>query len=312
MTVTQADQWVAAFVEALAVEKGYSRHTCRAYEQGLRDFFAHLRAVYGPHPGVPAAAETDLAAISAVMIRGYLTRLHGRNRKTTIARKLASLRTFFRFLVKRGVLAENPAQEISAPKQSRPIPDFLTVDETFRFLNAVRGDSLAALRDRAIFETLYATGIRVSELAGLNIGHVDYAGQCIRVRGKGDKERLVPITEAALGAIRAYRQSLPKELIPRRGTDGAAALFRNLRGGRLSARSIGRLLDQWGRKLGMDRPLHPHMLRHTFATHLLNAGADLRVVQELLGHQSLSTTQKYTHVSIDRLMGVYDKAHPRS
>jgi integrase/recombinase XerC len=305
MAAPNATDLIGRFLAALEVEKGYSLHTCRAYEQGLREFFDFLALQGGPKdtPKMPT-----VSAVTPLMVRGYLAHLHRRNRKSTIARKLAALRTFFHYLVKHGILRDNPAKALSAPKQAKPIPDFLPVDEIFRFLDAVKGDSTAALRDRAIFETLYATGIRVSELAGLNLGSVHFAEQCIRVRGKGKKERILPIGGAALEAIRIYREALPNHKIDPQ----QPALFLNLRGGRLTARSIGRLLDQWGRNLGMDRPLHPHMLRHTFATHLLDAGADLRVVQELLGHKSLSTTQKYTHVSIDRLMGTYDKAHPRS
>lgn len=310
MATPKATQLIQRFLEMLAVEKGYSPHTCRGYGVDLGDFLEFYqgtgKAGSGPSPEAHEAPGLD--TVTPVMIRGYLAQLHGRNRKTTIARKLAALRSFFRYLVKHGELKENPAEGIPVPKQSKPIPDFLAVDEIFRFLDAVKGDSPAALRDRALFETLYATGIRVSELAGLNLDSVDHQNQIIRVQGKGDRERVVPIGAAALAAIKRYREALPADKL----SQGETALFLNLRGGRLSARSIGRLLAQWGRKLGMERPLHPHMMRHTFATHLLDAGADLRVVQELLGHQSLSTTQKYTHVSIDQLMGTYDKAHPRS
>ena len=296
------------FITALAAEKGYSPHTCRAYRRDLAEFLDYWQNTRRSDGARGENSALAIEALQPVIVRGYLAHLHGRNRKSTIARKLASLRTFFRHLVKHGILVSNPAEEIQAPKQPKPIPGYLPVDDVFRFLSAVKGDGVAALRDRALFETLYATGIRVSELAGLDLDHVDSASQCLRVRGKGGKERVVPIGRQALAAIENYRAALS----PNKKDTHPRALFLNLRGGRLTARSIGRLLKQWGLKLGMDRPLHPHMLRHTFATHLLDAGADLRVVQELLGHQSLSTTQKYTHVSIDRLIGTYDKAHPRS
>jgi integrase/recombinase XerC len=243
------------------------------------------------------------------MIRGYLGWLHRRNKKSTIARKLSAVRSFFRFLCRKGFIRQNPADLIFTPKQDRTLPGYLTVDDTFRLLDAVKGQSPAALRDRAIFETLYSGGLRVSELAQANVFDVDFDQRIIRVHGKGNKERLVPLGRKAIAALRAYREALQQDGGIPPGRNGPLVLNRS--GGRLSTRSIARFLDRTARACGLSVPVAPHVLRHSFATHLLDAGADLRAVQELLGHKSLSTTQRYTHVSVDRLMEAYDKAHPR-
>jgi len=219
------------------------------------------------------------------------------------------LRSFFHFLVKRGVTEENPAESILTPKQEKTIPSYLPVDEMFRLLDSIPTDGVLELRNRAIFETLYSCGIRVSELVGLNTLDVDSRQALIRVLGKGGHERIVPIGKNALAAIKTYRQVLQRESGISEGISGP--LFLNKNKGRLTARSVARILDQLVTACGLLTPVSPHTLRHTFATHMLDAGADLRAVQELLGHKSLSTTQKYTHVSIDRLMETYDRAHPR-
>jgi integrase/recombinase XerC len=198
---------------------------------------------------------------------------------------------------------------IVTPKQKKTIPVYLPVDDIFRLLDSIKTDTLAGIRNRAIFETLYSSGIRVSELEGLDVFDVDFEKSLIRVVGKGNKERIVPIGKKAITAIKEYRERLQSEAGI--GKDDNTPLFLNKDHGRLTSRSIARILDKTARECGLLIPVSPHALRHTFATHLLDAGADLRVVQELLGHKSLSTTQKYTHVSIDRLMEAYDKAHPR-
>jgi integrase/recombinase XerC len=211
--------------------------------------------------------------------------------------------------MKKGFIDTNPAEMVLTPKRGRPVPDYLPVDEAFRLLDGVKGDSVLALRNRAILETLYSTGVRVGELVGMNVGSVDFGRGLVRVLGKGNKERLAPVGKTALRCIRDY---LDRRCQDKRMDDkGGTALFLNRLGGRLSSRSVGRLFEKVIRQLGLMRPITPHGLRHTFATHMLDAGADLRIVQELLGHASLSTTQRYTHVSIDRLMEVYDKTHPR-
>jgi integrase/recombinase XerC len=247
--------------------------------------------------------------VDGLMIRGFLGFLHKKNKKVTIARKISALRSFFRYLVKHGVILENPVELILTPKQEQTIPAYLPVDDMFRLLDSIKADNLAGLRNRAIFETLYSCGLRVSELSGMNLFDVDFTKGVIRVLGKGDRERIVPIGRKALEAIQAYRQRLREE--SGISDDTNAPLFLNKNQGRLTVRSIARILDKTAKECGLLAPVSPHALRHTFATHMLDAGADLRVVQELLGHKSLSTTQKYTHVSIDRLMEAYDKAHPR-
>jgi integrase/recombinase XerC len=296
-------KWIETFVRALSVEKGFSHHTCRAYEKDLEQFcdFLQKERIGGGDP--------DIHDVDGLVIRAYLGYLHKQCKKTSIARKLSSIRSFFRFLVRKGFLNTNPAETVLTPKREQHVPNYLPVDETFRLLDSITGNSVLACRNRAILETLYSTGMRVGELVGLDLGDVDFGKGLIRVLGKGNKERMAPVGETALGRIRDYME--------RRSEDtgfcaDATPLFLNRLGGRLSARSVGRLIDKVNRQLGLMRPVSPHGLRHTFATHMLDAGADLRMVQELLGHASLSTTQRYTHVSIDRLMEVYDKAHPRS
>jgi integrase/recombinase XerC len=299
---------IPAFIDALAAEKGYSQHTCRGYRTNLEEFFAFVAETLGRSPK-DRRAGGQLEAVDTLLIRKYLGHLHRRNKRTTIARKISAIRSFFRYLVKQGVIEVNPTDMIMTPKQEHPIPRYLTVDDMFRLLDSIQADSLLGLRNRAIFETLYSCGLRVSEVAGLNLFDVNFEAGMVRVLGKGAKERSVPIGNKALRAIVAYRRRLEKEKDI--GLEANGALFLNKLNRRLSVRSMARILDQIVRECSLMTPVSPHVIRHTFATHLLDAGADLRVVQELLGHKSLSTTQKYTHVSVDRLMAVYDRAHPR-
>lgn len=299
--------WIESFIETLSAEKGFSLNTCRAYRNDLEQFLAYLR---DSEIGLLRRGEkVDVRNVDDIVIRSYMGFLYKKNQKSTIARKLSALRSFFRFLVKRGAIRTNPADKVLTPKRGSPLPNYLPVDDMFRLLDGVKGESVLALRNRAILETLYSTGVRVAELAGMDIGDVDFDSGFVRVIGKGNNERLAPVGKKALGRIRAYvdtRRETTGSVI-----QGSDPLFLNSRGGRLSTRSIARLLEVVVRQMGLLRPISPHGLRHTFATHMLDAGADLRVVQELLGHASLTTTQRYTHVSIDRLMEVYDKAHPR-
>jgi integrase/recombinase XerC len=300
--------WIDSFIEALSAEKGFSPNTCLAYRNDLEQFLAYLRA--SASGLLRRRKKVDVRDVDDIVIRSYLGFLYNKNQKSTIARKLSALRSFFRFLVKRGVMSTNPAETVLTPKRGRPVPNYLPVDDMFRLLDGVKGESVLASRNRAILETLYSTGVRVAELAGMDVGDVDFHSGFVRVIGKGNKERLAPVGKKALACIRAY---LDKRVqATKSGIQGSEPLFLNSRRGRLSTRSIARLLEQVVRQLGLLRPISPHGLRHTFATHMLDAGADLRVVQELLGHASLTTTQRYTHVSIDRLMEVYDKAHPRA
>ncbi|MEJ5359415.1 MAG: tyrosine recombinase XerC [Desulfobacterales bacterium] len=301
---------VRSFLEALPSEKGYSVHTCRAYAHDLEEFVGFLEESGLLPAGNGAAAEAPRAQeVTAIAIRAYLAMLHRKNQKSSIARKLSTLRSFFKFLVKKGVLEKSPVDGILTPKRGRALPAVLTVDAVFGLLEAIEPDTVLAARNRAIFETLYSCGLRVSELTGLNVGDLDAAGGTVRVRGKGARERVVPIGKKAIEAVAAYREMLHGRQ-PVAG-EPAAPLFLNRRGGRLSGRSVARVLKKLAELCGIPTPVSPHTLRHTFATHMLDAGADLRGVQEMLGHKSLSTTQKYTHVSIDRLMEAYDRAHPR-
>lgn len=310
MGVPTCGDLLKMFSEFLVSEKGYSQSTYRCYRHDLTEFIdivAQQCMRLDASLVHPAAIRPD--QIDALMIRGYLTVLHKKNEKSTIARKLSAVRSFFNFLVKHGFLRSSPAQQVMTPKQARHIPTYLSVDDMLRMLDGISEGTLLSLRNRAMFETMYSSGLRVSELAGMNVFDVDFSGGMIRVVGKGNKERRVPIGGHALAAIRVYREQLKRETGI--DTDTDAPLFLNKHGERLTTRSMARILSQIARKCGILVPVSPHALRHSFATHMLDAGADLKVVQELLGHESLATTQKYTHVSISRLMEAYDKAHPR-
>ncbi|UCD91564.1 MAG: tyrosine recombinase XerC [Desulfobacterales bacterium] len=307
---TSLKHQIASFIESLLSEKGYAANTCRAYLHDLEEWVSFINDIF--FSGKKDQSRWDRFGadqIDSLMIRGYLGFLNKKNKKATIARKLSAIRSFFRYLVKHGIILDNPLDVILSPKQEKTIPSYLTVDDMFRLLDSIGNDTLLDLRNRAIFETLYSSGIRVSELSGMNTFDVDFNRCIIRVLGKGNKERVVPIGEKAKAAIKNYRDRLAIEAgIP---SEENTPLFLNKNGGRLTTRSIGRILEKTAKACGLLIPVSPHALRHTFATHMLDAGADLRVVQELLGHKSLSTTQKYTHISIDKLMETYDKTHPR-
>lgn len=302
-------------MDFLSTEKGYSENTCRAYTNDLEDFIAYFLSnraltVTYEDDGEKAIDISDVASVSGLMIRSYLGFLHKQNiKKSSVARKLSSIRSFLKFLERHGVITENPATSVLTPKQDKPIPKYLTVDDMFRLLDSIKTDTLIGKRNRALLETMYSTGIRVSELVGLNVADIDFSGKTIRVTGKGNVERIVPIGQKSLDFIRDYRKSL--HLQKAVSEEQNKALFLNKNRGRLTARSVARMLDKSSREAGLAVPVAPHDLRHSYATHMLDAGLDLRVVQELLGHKQLSTTQKYTHVSIDRLMAAYDSAHPR-
>lgn len=308
MTGGSLASWIQAFSDHLSAEKGYSPHTIRCYRHDLTEFLEVIS------DAAPRAGETAqppaVDQISGLDIRGYMAALHRKkNGKRTIARKLSAVRSLFRYLLKHGVIQGSPADAVSTPKQNRSIPVWLPVDEMFRLLEALDDDTVLGLRNRALFELIYSCGLRVSEAAGLDVGDVDDAGRLVRVRGKGNKERVVPVGRVCLEAIGRYRQKLAHQSAM--GAGQAGPLFLNRSGGRLTPRSMARILEQVATRCGIPVPVSPHALRHSFATHMLDAGADLKVVQEMLGHQSLSTTQRYTHVSLSRLMETYDKAHPR-
>ncbi len=296
------------FLQALASEKGYSAHTIRAYGHDLAEFAAFAAGATGSSQK-PDQTPLTIDQIDSLTIRAYLGFLHRRNEKSTIARKLSVLRSFFRHLIKYRLTRQDPTVGVLTPRHTRGIPSFLSVDDMFRLLDQTSEDTVLGLRNRALFETLYGAGVRVAELTGLNVFDVDFVSGCLRVSGKGGRERIVPAGEKALSRIQAYRDRLFSHSGVGMSVDGP--LFLNRNQGRLTARSVARILEAWVRKCSLAVPISPHGIRHSFATHMLDAGADLRTVQELLGHQSLSTTQRYTHVSIDRLMAAYDRAHPR-
>jgi len=297
---------IKSFIQAIRTERGYAENTCRAYLHNLKEFASYVGKSLGPQADEPGIR---INQVDAMMIKDYLGFLHEKNKKSTIARKLAAIRTFFKYLARRHIILENPAELILTPKQEKRIPPYITVDEVFRLLDSIATGTILGLRNLAIFETLYSTGIRVSELAGMNTDDLDHSKLLIKVLGKGNKERILPIGKKAVAAVDAYRKKLySKTSID---MDENSPLFLNYKNERLTTRSIGRILEKIVTQCALLTPVSPHTLRHAFATHMLDSGAGLRAVQELLGHKSLSTTQKYTHVSIDRIMEIYDKAHPR-
>lgn len=288
------DAAVGSFLEYLGVERGSSPHTLRSYATDLTEFTRFLA-----DEKIGGLAEADTRAV-----RAYLARLHQRRlSKATIARKLAAVRSCFRFMARRGVLEVNPARQVRSPRLGRRLPSFLPKDEATQLLDAGPAGGAAGLRDRALVELLYASGLRVAECCGLDVDDLDEGRRTVRVLGKGDKERVVPVGETALEALAAY--------LAMRGR-ARGALFRNARGGRLTTRSALRIVKGVARRAGLGQRVTPHTLRHSFATHMLGEGADLRLIQELLGHSRLSTTQRYTHVSPEHLMRVYDATHPRA
>jgi len=301
---------IEKFICYLRSQRGYSDHTIRNYQIDLRQFTDFLSDRRRDSKDADARLEQE--AIDFSIIREYLGSLYGNYKKSTIARKLSSLRSFFYYLEKNDLGNRNPAADISTPKQGKYIPAFLPVDDMFRMLEMPDKDRPLGLRDLAIMEVFYSCGIRVAELAGLDISSIDFDQHLIKVFGKGRKERIIPIGKQALKAMRTYLEAVDSLRKKAGGeTGGSMPVFINFKGHRLSTRSIGTIIKKYAKKCGIMADISPHSLRHTFATHLLDSGADLRAVQELLGHVSLSTTQKYTHVSLDKLMEVYDKAHPR-
>lgn len=323
---------IQEFLNYLSFEKRFSEHTAKCYGADLRQFGCFLatgsevlQSPTGPAGGdsnrggaataVAVHTETEidsmLLSVEVDSVRNYMACLTNKQQsKSTIARKLATLRSFYKFLVKRNIVKANPVTLIRTPKQERKLPKFLEYEEVKRLLETPPVNTWLGSRDRAIMETLYSTGVRVSELVALNLEDVDFLSEIIHVRGKGKKERIVPIGSAALQSIQRYMEYRNKRAQSSEGFD-SKVLFVNKHGKRLSTRSVRRKMDKYLMMAGLDPSISPHTLRHSFATHMLNNGADLRSVQELLGHQSLSTTQVYTHLTTKKLKEVYDSAHPR-
>lgn len=327
------DAAVRSFLTYLEIERGASPHTLRNYALDLRQFLDFLRTHSGGTLPVPGS-------VDAFALRSFLASRAGQgDTKATRGRKLAAIRSLFKYLAREGIVSRSPATAVAAPKRDRKLPSVLTADDAKRLMEDQAPDQPRSARDQAILETLYSTGARVAELVGLNVEDVDLNEGVATVMGKGRKERIVPLGSKAVEALGAYLDSFPltptlslqgrgdlnKSLA--RGThcssncngstgrgqgEGKTPLFRNRRGARLTTRSVERIVVKYCRAIPNFPAISPHALRHSFATHLLEGGADLRAIQELLGHASLSTTQRYTHVALDRLTEVYDKAHPRA
>jgi len=285
------NNYIDKFIRYLEIERDVSSHTLRAYRKDLEKFFEHIKA--------------EPASIDMMDVRGFIAEQikEGLN-KTTVSRRLACIRSFFKFLYKEGYVKTNPAKLVSNLKVPKLLPRFLSVDDVFSLVEKPEGIGFIPVRDKAILELLYSSGLRVSELSGLNIDDLNIKEYMIKVRGKGKKERIVPVGSKAVDAIKSYMV----ERVLLKSKD--LALFLNRLGTRLTDRGVRRIVVKYAKALTLKGQIGPHTLRHSFATHLLQGGADLRIIQELLGHSSLSTTQKYTHLDITHLMDIYDKAHP--
>jgi len=298
---------IEQFLEHLRYERNVSAHTLRNYSSDLEQFLQFLTADN-------KRKAPEISEIDHLTIREWLASLHTAHRtKSSIARKLAALRTFFQFLVREGLLELNPAKLVATPKLEKKLPKHLSIEEAVRFIESPDPETDLGKRDRAMLELMYATGVRVAELTTLNLADVDFRNQLARVTGKRRKQRIVPFGDPASAAIQCYLEVRDKFLlnapISKRDEE---ALFLNYQGTRITTRSVGRMVEKYIRICAGMHNISPHALRHSFATHLLDSGADLRDIQELLGHARLSTTQVYTHVSMEKLIEVYDKAHPKA
>jgi integrase/recombinase XerC len=283
--------YIEEFLRYLELEKGVSAHTLRAYRKDLTDFIAHVN--------------TEPEKIDMLDVRGFIAeQIRKGLNKTTVSRRLSSVRSFFKFLYREGHMKSNPAKLVSSPRLPKLLPKFLSVDDAFSLVEKPEGIGFAPARDRAILELLYSSGLRVGELAGLNVEDINVREALVKARGKGKKERIVPIGSKALDAIKTY---LVERMLLK---SKEKAVFLNRLGTRLTDRGVRRIVVKYARAIAINGSIGPHTLRHSFASHLLQGGADLRVIQELLGHASLSTTQKYTHLDVAHLMDIYDKAHP--
>jgi integrase/recombinase XerC len=305
------DELLPQFLDHLRYERNVSAHTLRNYASDLEQFYDYL---------APADAQTgkrsepEIQQIDHITIREWLATLHSaQKKKSSVARKLAALRTFFQFLVREGVVELNPAKLVSTPRLEKKLPQHLSVEDTIRFIETPDVTNDLGKRDRAMLELMYATGVRVAELTKLDVQDVDFQNKLIRVTGKRRKERIVPFGEPAHDALKDYLTVREKFLLKSPITQREAeALFLNYQGTRITTRSVGRMVEKYIKICAGMHNISPHGLRHSFATHLLDSGADLRDIQELLGHARLSTTQIYTHVSMEKLVEVYDKAHPKA
>jgi integrase/recombinase XerC len=283
--------FIELFIRHLEVERGVSAHTVRAYRKDLDEFSGYVKAVPDK--------------IDMIDVRGFVAEQIGKGlSKITVSRRLSSIRSFFKFLYREGYIKCNPAKLVSNPRVPKLLPRFLTVDDVFSLIEKPEGIGFIPARDRAVLELLYSSGLRVAELAGLNMDDINMRESLIKVRGKGRKERIVPVGSKAIDALKSY--TIERILLKSKDN----ALFLNRMGTRLTDRGVRRIVVKYAKALFIQGRIGPHTLRHSFASHLLQGGADLRVIQELLGHSSLSTTQRYTHLDVTHLMDIYDKAHP--
>jgi integrase/recombinase XerC len=297
---------IGEFLKHLQYEKNASPNTLKSYARDLEEFLHYLTRG-------KADVEIDIQQIDHITIRDFLASLHMKgNQKTTVARKLAAIRSLFRFLHREGKIVKNPARLVRTPRASRHSPRVLSPQEVEVILQLPDQQTDRGARDAGMLELLYATGVRVSELVGLNLEDCSLSERLVKVRGKGRKERLVPFGEKARSALCNYLQARGRLLMRQRTSREPNALFLNLRGRRISVRSVQRILQKYLEESALMLEVHPHLFRHSFATHLLNSGADLRSIQELLGHESLATTQKYTHLAVDQLVQTYQASHPRA
>lgn len=303
---------IEKFKRFLDIEKNVSEHTLRNYISDLEQFHQFLKNT--SLCSKDTKGDIDIKDIDNLVIRSYMGYLHKiGNRGKTAARKLSTLRSFFQYLIREGYTDKNYPKMVSTPKQEKRIPSFLSVDDIFKLLESPKGKKPLILRDLAILELFYASGIRISELVNLDLKDLNFKDRFVKVLGKGRKERIVPLGRKSSEALQNYI-NMRSDLI-KKGSDekeGMSALFLNHKGERITSRGVQNIVIKYVSETGLKKKITPHTLRHSFATHLLDAGADLRTIQEFLGHSSLSTTQKYTHLTTDRLMQVYDKAHPRA
>lgn len=290
------NELLESFIKHLSDERNYSEHTVKAYRGDLENFRDFL-----------LKEKEKIENANIATINAYVSTLYGKNSPASVERKISAVRSFFSFLVRKNIVAQNPAKLVRTPKKERHLPVFLSVDEVFNLVDVKDPEkNPLCVRDRAILELLYSSGLRVSELAGANLADLSMGEAVIRVRGKGNKERIVPVGSKALSALGNYLDIRGK-LKP-----ASDRIFLNSRGSGITTRSLARIIKKYGLVSGISKNVSPHVLRHSFATHLLAGGADLRAIQEMLGHASLSTTQRYTHLSVERIMEVYDKTHPNA
>lgn len=297
------DDAVSEFINFVKIERDYSSHSVEAYAKDLSELLIYADTEKYPD---------DIKSLDFFALRGFVASLYDRNlAKSSIERKIAAIKSFFKFLYRKGVLEENPARMVKFPKKEKKLPTVFNVDDIFRLLDMPDKTVPMGIRDALILEMLYGTGVRVSELVGLNVTDVDLRGERILVRGKGKKERIIPVSSQVAGMIKKYYEMMPLIIADGREIEDDAFIINRL-GSRLTDRTVRRIVDEYLIKAGMPLDYSPHSFRHTFATHLLEGGADLRSIQELLGHEALSTTQKYTHMDLASLLKVYDESHPKA